>query len=74
MYRFSFVCDFKKICSFSMDGLKAALPEGLPTGMVKEFEDSLRPSLLVRQSFLDIRDNFRRVVDPPLRLAGDKGV
>ncbi|KAB1225714.1 28S ribosomal protein S29, mitochondrial [Morella rubra] len=51
----------------------AALPEGLPTGMVKEFEDSLRPSLLVRQSFLDIRDNFRRVVDPPLRFTGDKG-
>jgi small subunit ribosomal protein S29 len=57
-----------------MDGLKAVLPEGLPAGMVKEFEDSLRPALLVRQSFLDLRDNFRRIVDPPLRFSDDKGV
>ncbi|KAG7946699.1 hypothetical protein I3843_14G054600 [Carya illinoinensis] len=67
----------KDACSyfkFSMDGLKTALPEGLPTGMVKEFEDSLRPALLVRQSFLDLRDNFRRIVDPPLRFSDDKGL
>ncbi|GMY10486.1 28S ribosomal protein S29, mitochondrial-like [Fagus crenata] len=59
----------KDTCSyfkFSMEGLNAALPEGLPTGMAKEFEYSLRPSLLIRQSFLDLRDNFRRIVDPPL--------
>jgi small subunit ribosomal protein S29 len=42
------------------------LPEGLPMGMVKEFEESMRSALLVRQSFLDLRDNFRRIVDPPL--------
>lgn len=42
------------------------LPEGLPAGMVKEFKDSMRTALLVRQSFLDLRDNFRRVVDPSM--------
>ncbi|XP_075642549.1 uncharacterized protein LOC142613913 [Castanea sativa] len=66
----------KDTCSyfkFSMESLKSALPEGLPTGMVKEFEDSLRPALLVRQSFLDLRDNFRRIVDPPLTLSHGKG-
>ncbi|KAK4595114.1 hypothetical protein RGQ29_018752 [Quercus rubra] len=66
----------KDTCSyfkFSMESLKSALPEGLPTGMVKEFEDSLRPALLVRQSFLDLRDNFRRIVDPPLTLSHSKG-
>lgn len=42
------------------------LPEGLPAGMVKEFQDSKRTALLVRQSFLDLRDNFRRVVDPTM--------
>lgn len=34
--------------------------------MVTEFEESMRDSLIVRQSFLDLRDNFRRIVDPPL--------
>ncbi|KAG6607352.1 28S ribosomal protein S29, mitochondrial, partial [Cucurbita argyrosperma subsp. sororia] len=51
---------------FNMEGLNEALPEGLPLGMVKEFEDSMRSALLVRQNFLDLRDNFRRVVDPSL--------
>ncbi|KAK4764519.1 hypothetical protein SAY87_013957 [Trapa incisa] len=50
---------------FNMDKLKAVLPEGLPVGMEKEFEESMRSALLVRQSFLDLRDNFRRIVDPP---------
>lgn len=50
---------------FREKGLKAVLPEGLPAGMELEFKDSMRPSLLVRQSFLDLRDNFRRIVDPP---------
>ena len=49
-----------------MESLKSVLPEGLPTGMVKEFEDSLRPALIVRQSFLDLHDNFRQIVDPPI--------
>ncbi|KAL8104269.1 uncharacterized protein LOC141678263 [Apium graveolens] len=55
-------------CSYinlSMEQLNAVLPEGLPAGMLKEFEDSKRDALLVRQSFLDLRDNFRRIVDPP---------
>ena len=50
------------------------LPEGLPTGMVKEFEESMRSALLVRQSFLDLRDNFRRVVDPSLLSSDGKGM
>lgn len=49
-----------------MEGLNEVLPEGLPMGMVKEFEESMRSAVLVRQSFLDLRDNFRRVVDPSL--------
>ncbi|KAK6246790.1 hypothetical protein QUC31_018355 [Theobroma cacao] len=51
---------------FSEKGLKEVLPEGLPMGMVTEFKESMRPALLVRQSFLDLRDNFRRIVDPPM--------
>ncbi|CAI9107099.1 OLC1v1006385C1 [Oldenlandia corymbosa var. corymbosa] len=51
---------------FSEEELRRVLPEGLPLGMEKEFEDSMRPALLVRQSFLDLRDNFGRIVDPPM--------
>lgn len=54
--------------------MNAVLPEGLPIGMVKEFQDSMRTALLVRQSFLDLRDNFRRVVDPPMWPSNAKGV
>ncbi|KAL8143368.1 hypothetical protein V2J09_016400 [Rumex salicifolius] len=56
-------CSYMK---FSMDDLNAVLPEGLPAGMLKEFDVSKRSALLVRQSFLDLRDNFRRIVDPPV--------
>lgn len=60
----------KKDCctymEFSSEELNRMLPEGLPIGMVKEFEDSLRNGLMVRQAFLDLRDNFRWVVDPPM--------
>lgn len=49
------------------------MPEGLPTGMLKEFGDSMRDALLIRQSFVDLRDNFRRVVDPTLQ-SNTKGV
>ncbi|KAJ9167488.1 hypothetical protein P3X46_022138 [Hevea brasiliensis] len=56
---------------FSEEGLNGALPEGLPKGMAKEFEDSMRRAVLVRQSFLDLRDNFRRIVDThPLSSGG----
>lgn len=51
-----------------MDQLNAVLPEGLPDGMTKEFDETKRRALLVRHSFLELRDNFRRVVDPPLRV------
>lgn len=56
----------------SEDELNAMLPEGLPTGMLGEFKDSMRYALLVRQSFLDIRDNFRRIVDPSLQSINGK--
>ncbi|KAA8543687.1 hypothetical protein F0562_021567 [Nyssa sinensis] len=63
-------CTYMK---FSMEDLNAVLPEGLPLGMVKEFEESKRSALLVRQNFLDLRDNFRRIVDPPLQSSDGKG-
>lgn len=56
-----------------MEELTAALPEGLPVGMIKEFEDSKQNALLIRHSFLDLRDNFRRIVDPPLLSSDGKG-
>ncbi|XP_027336496.1 28S ribosomal protein S29, mitochondrial [Abrus precatorius] len=65
------------VCTYfnlTKDALKAVLPEGLPMGMVNEFQDSMRNALLVRQSFLDLRDNFRRVVDPPMWSSSGKGV
>ncbi|THG02636.1 hypothetical protein TEA_020747 [Camellia sinensis var. sinensis] len=63
-------CSYMK---FSMEDLSAVLPEGLPLGMVKEFEESKRSALLIRQCFLDLRDNFRRIVDPPLQSSDGKG-
>ena len=51
---------------FSKEELERVLPEGFPPGMEKEFEETMRHALLIRQSFLDLRDNFRRVVDPPM--------
>ncbi|KAL5580603.1 hypothetical protein UlMin_013045 [Ulmus minor] len=59
---------------FNMDELNKTLPEGLPIGMMKEFEESMRSAVLVRQSFIDLRDNFRRVVDPPLSLPKSKDI
>lgn len=50
------------------------LPEGLPAGMEKEFKETLRSAVLVRQSFLDLRDNFRHIVDPPLSFPNSKGL
>ncbi|KAL2333042.1 hypothetical protein Fmac_014255 [Flemingia macrophylla] len=65
------VCTYFKL---TKDALNAVLPEGLPVGMTNEFQDSLRTALLVRQSFLDLRDNFRRVVDPPMWSSNAKGI
>lgn len=42
------------------------LPEGLPRGLTKEFEETRRCAVMVRESFLDLRDNYRRIVDPPI--------
>uniref|UniRef100_A0A7N0VHU9 Small ribosomal subunit protein mS29 n=1 Tax=Kalanchoe fedtschenkoi TaxID=63787 RepID=A0A7N0VHU9_KALFE len=58
--------DVNKYYKYSEEKLAAVLPEGLPDGMVKEFEDSMRTALLVRQNFLDMRDHFRRIVDPTM--------
>ncbi|KAH0660836.1 hypothetical protein KY289_029584 [Solanum tuberosum] len=57
-------CTYMK---FRREELERVLPEGLPVGMLKEFGDSMRDALLIRQSFLDLRDNFRMVVDPTLQ-------
>ncbi|XP_031385606.1 uncharacterized protein LOC116199409 [Punica granatum] len=51
--------------NFNMSKLEEVLPEGLPAGMEKEFGEAMRSAVLVRQGFLDLRDNFRRIVDPP---------
>ncbi|OVA12682.1 Ribosomal protein S23/S29 [Macleaya cordata] len=59
---------------FDVEALNAVLPEGLPTGMTTEFEEAKRSALLVRQGFLDLRDNFRRIVDPPLRSSSARKV
>ncbi|KAL8531241.1 hypothetical protein ACS0TY_008025 [Phlomoides rotata] len=58
--------DINTYFKFSMKELKEILPEGFPLGMIKEFEESCRSALMVRQCFIDLRDNFRRVVDPSL--------
>ncbi|EER98173.1 hypothetical protein BDA96_02G072600 [Sorghum bicolor] len=49
---------------FTLDEWNAVLPEGLPAGMMKEFQETRRCAVMVRKSFLDLRDNFRRIVDP----------
>ena len=49
---------------FSLDQWNAMLPEGLPAGMMKEFQETRRCAVMVRKGFLDLRDNFRRIVDP----------
>ncbi|KAG6418071.1 hypothetical protein SASPL_120270 [Salvia splendens] len=51
---------------FSVKELNEVLPEGLPLGMVKEFEESCRSALLVRRCFIELRDNFRQAADPSL--------
>ncbi|ERN05361.1 hypothetical protein AMTR_s00007p00199090 [Amborella trichopoda] len=60
--------DVNTYMNFSLEELNASLPEGLPAGMTKEFEETKGNYLLVRQSFLELRDNFRRVVEPPLQV------
>lgn len=57
---------FFSVRCFSLDEWKAMLPEGLPAGMMKEFQDTRRCAVMVRESFLDLRDNFRRIVDPAI--------
>ena len=59
--------------AYSRKKLEEVLPERLPVGMVKEFDESMRDALLVRHSFLDLRDNFRRIIDPPLQSSNNRG-
>ncbi|KAJ9565251.1 hypothetical protein OSB04_001217 [Centaurea solstitialis] len=42
--------------AYSRKKLEEVLPERLPIGMVKEFDESMREALLVRHNFLDLRD------------------
>ncbi|KAI4368930.1 hypothetical protein MLD38_017431 [Melastoma candidum] len=58
--------DVNSYFQFRREELARVLPEGLPSGLEEEFQESLRSAVLVRQGFLDLRDNFRRIVDPPL--------
>lgn len=58
---------------FKIEKLNEVLPEGLPSGMVEEFQGSKRSALLIRRSFLELRDNFRRIVDPTLPSYYSKG-
>ncbi|KAL6595137.1 hypothetical protein ACP70R_048240 [Stipagrostis hirtigluma subsp. patula] len=51
---------------FTLDEWNAILPEGLPAGMMKEFQETRRCAVMVRKSFLDLRDNYRRIVDPTI--------
>ncbi|KAL6845691.1 hypothetical protein ACP4OV_024514 [Aristida adscensionis] len=51
---------------FTLDEWNAVLPEGLPAGMMKEFQETRRCAVMVRKSFLDLRDNYRRIVDPTI--------
>ncbi|KAF8053124.1 hypothetical protein N665_1462s0009 [Sinapis alba] len=65
--------DIGSYFKFDEAALKAVLPEGLASGIEDEFKESWRPSLLVRKSFLDLRDNFRRIADPPMWPSEGKG-
>uniref|UniRef100_A0A0D9WWM8 Small ribosomal subunit protein mS29 n=1 Tax=Leersia perrieri TaxID=77586 RepID=A0A0D9WWM8_9ORYZ len=58
--------DANAYVDFTLDEWKAMLPEGLPAGMMKEFQETRRCAVMVRESFLDLRDNFRRIVDPAI--------
>ncbi|KAF3606936.1 hypothetical protein DY000_02045576 [Brassica cretica] len=66
--------DIGSYFKFDEAALKAVLPEGLASGIEDEFKESWRPALLVRKSFLDLRDNFRRIADPPMWPSEGKGV
>ncbi|KAG5392425.1 hypothetical protein IGI04_022388 [Brassica rapa subsp. trilocularis] len=65
--------DIGSYFKFDEAALKAVLPEGLASGIEDEFKESWRPALLVRKSFLDLRDNFRRIADPPMWPSEGKG-
>lgn len=64
--RCDYLCSILVNLIYSMEELRESLPEGLPLGMVKEFEESYRSALLVRENFIDLRENFKRAADPSL--------
>ncbi|CAL9215274.1 unnamed protein product [Arabidopsis halleri] len=66
--------DIGSYFKFDEAALKAVLPEGLASGIEDEFNESWRPALLVRKSFLALRDNFSRIADPPMWPSDGKGV
>ena len=47
----------------SEEDLNHSIGEGLPAGLTKEYEESKGSSLLVRASFLEIRDELKACVD-----------
>ncbi|CAH2037287.1 unnamed protein product [Thlaspi arvense] len=65
--------DIGSYFKFDEAALKAVLPEGLASGIEDEFKESWRPALLVRKNFLALRDNFRRIADPPMWPSEGKG-
>ncbi|RLN33156.1 uncharacterized protein C2845_PM03G23640 [Panicum miliaceum] len=49
-----------------LDEWNTTLPEGLPTRIMKKFQETRWCAVMVRKNFLDLRNNFRRNVDPAI--------
>jgi len=55
--------DINTYITISEEDLNHSIGEGLPAGLTKEYEESKGSSLLVRASFLEIRDGLKACVD-----------
>lgn len=55
--------DINTYITISEEDLNRSIGEGLPAGLTKEYEESKGSSLLVRASFLEIRDELKACVD-----------
>lgn len=55
--------DINTYITISEDDLNHSIGEGLPAGLTKEYEESKGSSLLIRASFLEIRDELKACVD-----------